>query len=87
MSGILRDEARANAYAIIVFKAPAGKIRRLGFDDPIDALLGAIDYLRKGYQVRLNDAAIAALATDSAHGEMVARLAATARLALPAVHS
>ena len=42
MSGILRDEARANAYAIIVFKAPAGKIRRLGFDDPIDALLGAI---------------------------------------------
>jgi hypothetical protein len=68
-----------------VFKGPAGKVRRIGFSDPVDALLGAIDYLRKGYQVRLNDAAIAALATNSAHGEMVARLAATARLALPAV--
>ena len=48
-------------YALIVFKGTDGKPERLGYDQPWDALIAAISYLRNGYQCRLSDPTCEAL--------------------------
>ena len=49
--------------AVIVWKGGYGNVARLGFTDPLEALLTAITYLRQRYQVRLTDATCDALET------------------------
>lgn len=47
--------------AVIVWKGGYDNVTRLGFTDPLEALLTAITYLRQRYQVRLTDATCDAL--------------------------
>lgn len=57
-----RDYARADErprYRVLVFREGYGKVKRLDFTEPADALAGALDYLKSGYQVRLGDELVA----------------------------
>lgn len=51
-------------YAVITWTM-GKKPYRHNHEDPLDALLTAIDYLKRGRNVRLNDAAVAELDTAS----------------------
>jgi hypothetical protein len=75
------DKAKAR-YAVIATKgAGGGAVKRLNFRDPVDALCAAIEYLRKGYHVRLNDPLCDALSeTDHDMAQMVRRVAAALSL-------
>jgi hypothetical protein len=75
------DKAKAR-YAVIVSKgAGGGAVKRLNFTDAVDALCAAIEYLRKGYHVRLNDPLCDALSeTDHDVPMMVRRVAAALAL-------
>jgi hypothetical protein len=42
-------------FAVIVFKLGDAVPKKLWHDDPVDALAGAVVYLKEGYQVRLSD--------------------------------
>lgn len=59
-SAAAADAASADRkqYAVIMFKGVNGSPRKLWFDDPIEALGMAVEYLKAGYQVRLSDGAV-----------------------------
>ncbi|HEX4399641.1 MAG TPA: hypothetical protein VH136_18525 [Trebonia sp.] len=47
-------------FAAIVWKGGhAENIRKLWFNDPVEALAAAVEYLKKGYQARLSDGTVA----------------------------
>lgn len=50
----------ANPYAVIVLVG-GFDIERFNYPDPMDALIGAVRYLREGRQVRLTDRTVSAL--------------------------
>lgn len=55
---LARDYARTDErprYRLLVFREGYGKVKRLDFTDPTDALAAAVDYLKAGYQCRLGD--------------------------------
>lgn len=45
-------------YAVLAWKAAQPTPTKLYYTDPIEALLGAVNYLREGYQVRLSDGCV-----------------------------
>jgi hypothetical protein len=47
--------ADLDEYRLVVWKGRAGRVRTFVFHDPVDALAAAVDYLKRGYQVRLGD--------------------------------
>ncbi len=46
------------AYSVLAWKGTQATPTRLGYADPIDALTGAVEYLKAGYQVRLSDTCV-----------------------------
>ena len=46
------------AYSVLAWKGAQKTPSRFGYDDPLDALTGAVEYLKAGYQVRLTDSAV-----------------------------
>ena len=53
----LKAEGPHSPIAVLVWRGGYGEVTRLNFDDPLDALLAGIGYLRQKYSVRLADAA------------------------------
>jgi hypothetical protein len=51
----------ASPIAVLVWRGGYGKVTRLNFEDPLDALLAAIGYVRQKYNVRITDAGCEAL--------------------------
>lgn len=45
-------------YAVLAWKAAQPTPNKFYYTDPIEALLGAVNYLREGYQVRLSDGCV-----------------------------
>jgi hypothetical protein len=47
-----------NRYAVLVFKLGDTMPKKLWYDDPVDALASAVEYLKQGWQARLSDGAV-----------------------------
>jgi hypothetical protein len=68
------------AFGVVIRHRRGGVPRRLTCDQPLDAVIMGIEYLRKGYHVLLTDSTVEALADkDAADGPRLARTARAAR--------
>lgn len=56
------DDADWVTYKLLAWKGAYDKPTTLTYPDPVSALVSAVDYLKLGYQVRLNDACVKAYA-------------------------
>jgi len=74
-AGSSTPRGEAPAYPVIVWKG-TGHPSRMVFGRPEDALITGIDYLRRGYQVRLGDRTCDALSDGAGNGLVYARLVA-----------
>jgi hypothetical protein len=45
-------------YSVLAWRGAQKVPSRFGYHDPLDALTGAIEYLKAGYQVRLTDSCV-----------------------------
>jgi hypothetical protein len=71
------------AYGLVVTRrGPHSKPSKLTCETPVDAVVSAIGYLRKGYHVLLTDATVAALAEQG--GELDLEWLGSLRGAAPA---
>jgi hypothetical protein len=69
-------------YGVVVRHKSGGPPRRLTCEQPLDAVIMGIEYLRKGYHVLLFDSTVEALAEqDGADGPRLTRAARAARAA------
>jgi hypothetical protein len=54
-----RDTAASKSpYSVLAWRATQTTPTRLWYNDPIDALTNAVEYLKAGYQVRLSDGVV-----------------------------
>lgn len=47
--------ADLDEYRLVIWKGRAGRVRTFVYHEPVDVLAAAVDYLKRGYQVRLGD--------------------------------
>lgn len=53
------DPEHPARFKMIAFKGASDTPSVMRYADPIEALVAAVEYLKQGYQVRLNDDAVA----------------------------
>jgi hypothetical protein len=57
-AGRYAADASEPGWTLIFWRPPAGKVKRITYAEPGDALAAAVDYLKAGYQCRLSDEAV-----------------------------